>query len=98
MKRLGSPSYLTLARVYVVAALVFSGIFSPLPYALVPWAMLLLFLYLGFHRGRVQFGVSLYLFLAFSLPLLFQSIAGDWLSPLFGLPVIVLLDHSLSSD
>jgi hypothetical protein len=90
-----SFSLLVLSRVYLVAALVVAGLFSPLVYVPIPLLMLLLYLYLEFWAGRDRLKVPLNLFLALSLPLLFEPLAGAWVSPAFALPAIPLLDYSL---
>ena len=84
-----------LCQAYVVAALVVGGILSPLAYAAIPWAMLLVYLYLWFRPGRSYLNLPLYLFLALCLPLLFAPLVGTWVSPVFTLPVVPLVDHSL---
>lgn len=94
MKRLSLFPWLTLSRVYGALALAASLVLSPLVYAPLPLLMLLLYLYLEWGR-RVQLKVPFYLFLALSLPLLFQPLIGPWLIPLFTLPLMPLLDYSL---
>ena len=93
------PGLLILCRVYVIAALVIAGVSAPVVYAVIPWSMLLAYLYLEFRPSPVKDQAHLrlpcILFLTLSLPVFFEPLLGVWFSPLLALPVLPLLDHSL---
>lgn len=83
-------------RLYVIAALIAAGLFAPLVFAPIPWLMLAVYLYVTFHpRTEQRYGIPFHMILALSLPLFFEPIGRTWLSPLFALPVLPLLDNSL---
>ena len=84
-----------LCRTYVIAALAAAGILSPLVYAPIPWLLLLVYLYLTFRPLHAHLGGAVNVFLALCVPLFFQPLVGVWVSPVFALPVIPLLDYSL---
>jgi len=93
MRNFFSP--LLLCQAYVIVALAAGGILSSLVYALIPWLLLLVHLYLVFRPGKARLRLSVNVFLVLCLPLLFQPLVGVWASPAFALPVMPLLDHSL---
>jgi len=95
MKASGISGLLPLSRVYVVAALIIAIVFAPLIAIPIPLLMLLLYFYVEFGRQEARHKVILSLFLALSLPLLFKPTVGVWVSPVFTLPIIPLLDHNL---
>src|SRR3989338_6325743 len=93
------PVLLILCRIYVIAALVIAGVSAPVIYAVIPWAILLAYLYLSFRPSLVKEQPHLelpgILLLTLSLPVFFEPLLGIWFSPLLALPVLPLLDHSL---
>ncbi len=86
---------LVLARAYIVVALVVAVVFSPPLYGAVPLLTLLLYLYMELWGKLERHRTALNLYLALSLPLLLQPVWGQWLSAVFALPVIPLLDLGL---
>jgi uncharacterized protein (DUF58 family) len=86
---------LALSRVYAVVALIVVIVFTPLIAIPIPLLVLLLYFYVEFGRHEARYKVMLSLFLALSLPLLFKPMVGGWISPVFALPVIPVLDHNL---
>jgi uncharacterized protein (DUF58 family) len=57
--------------------------------------MLLVYLYLEFRGHQPYMKVPYNVLIALSLPLFFEPLVGAWISPVFALPVIPLLDYSL---
>jgi len=84
-----------LCRVYVFACLVAAGILSPLVWAVIPWLLVPLFVFLEFKKSLAGARVALSLLLLLCVPLFFEPLLGPWISPALGLPVVALLDHSL---
>lgn len=86
---------LLVCRACVLVALAVGGAFTPPAYAAIPWLALMLYLYLELRAGPPRLKVPFYLFLALSLPLLYNRLLGVWASAAFTLPLLPLLDYNL---
>jgi type IV secretory pathway VirB2 component (pilin) len=86
---------LLVLRIYLAVALIAGAVLSPLPFSFIPIVLLLVYLYFWWWPVNRHIDLIIDLYLFFALPLLFSPQTGSFLSILFSIPVLFLIDHSL---